>query len=109
LLARPRGTPPGARRIDARLEDLIAEVIRDVYLTRVRAIVLKDSELRDAPDYRPQAALWNQAARSCGYIQSRQAVSQEFMSSVASRTTGRGQPSCRCRSSPLMSASSARA
>ena len=37
LLTRPRGTPTGARRIDAGLEDLIAEVIRDVYLTKVRA------------------------------------------------------------------------
>ena len=37
LLARPRGTPTGARRIDAHLEQLIAEVIRDVYLTKVRA------------------------------------------------------------------------
>lgn len=37
LLARSRGTPTGARRIDARLEQLIAEVIRDVYLTKVRA------------------------------------------------------------------------
>ena len=37
LLVRPGGTPPGARRIDARLEELIAEVIRDVYLTKVRA------------------------------------------------------------------------
>jgi len=37
LLAGPRGTPAGARRIDARLEHLIAEVIRDVYLIQVRA------------------------------------------------------------------------
>ena len=37
LLARPRGTPTGTRRIDAHLEQLIAEVIRDVYLTKVRA------------------------------------------------------------------------
>jgi putative transposase len=37
LLARPRGTPTGARRIDTHLEQLIAEVIRDVYLTKVRA------------------------------------------------------------------------
>ena len=37
LLARARGTPTGARRIDADLEQLIAEVIRDVYLTKVRA------------------------------------------------------------------------
>ena len=37
LLARPGGTPTGTRRIDARLEELIAEVFRDVYLTKVRA------------------------------------------------------------------------
>ena len=37
LLARSRGTPTGARRIDTRLEQLIVEVIRDVYLTKVRA------------------------------------------------------------------------
>lgn len=38
--------------------------------------MLKDSELRDAPGYRPNAALWAVAIRSCGYIQSRQAVSK---------------------------------
>ena len=37
LLARPGGTPTGARRIDVRLEQLIADVIQDVYLTKVRA------------------------------------------------------------------------
>ena len=37
LLPHARGTPVGAHRIDARLEQLIAEVIRDVYLTKVRA------------------------------------------------------------------------
>ena len=37
LLARPAGTPSGARRIDPRLDQLIAEVIREVYLTKVRA------------------------------------------------------------------------
>lgn len=37
LLTRPSGTPSGARRIDPHLEQLIAEVIRDVYLTKVRA------------------------------------------------------------------------
>ena len=37
LLSRPRGTPTGARRIDTRFEQLIAEVLRDVYLTKVRA------------------------------------------------------------------------
>ena len=41
-------------------------------------IVLKKSELRDAPGYRPDAALWSVAVRSCGYIQSRQAVSEEL-------------------------------
>jgi putative transposase len=37
LLPRARGTPAGAHRIDEKLEQLIAEVIRDVYLTKVRA------------------------------------------------------------------------
>ncbi|MEO8250645.1 MAG: Mu transposase C-terminal domain-containing protein [Burkholderiales bacterium] len=37
LLQRPGGTPPGAKRIDARLERVISEVTRDVYLTKVRA------------------------------------------------------------------------
>ena len=37
LLARPRGTPTSAHRIDTCLEHLIADVIRDVYLTKVRA------------------------------------------------------------------------
>lgn len=37
LLPRARGTPVGAHRIDAQLEPIIAEVIRDVYLTKVRA------------------------------------------------------------------------
>ena len=47
---------------------------------RAVEMVLKDSELRDAPGYRPDAALWSVAIRSCGYIQSRQAVSQELAS-----------------------------
>ena len=51
--------------------------------TRAVEIVLKDSELRDAPGYRPNAALWGAAVRSCGYIQSRQAVSQELMTALA--------------------------
>jgi len=38
---------------------------------RAVEIVLKESELRDAPTYRPDAALWSVAVRSCGYIQSR--------------------------------------
>jgi len=37
LLPRPGGTPPGARRIDPRLEQIISDVTRDVYLTKVRA------------------------------------------------------------------------
>ena len=45
---------------------------------RAVEIVLKDSELRDAPGYRPDPALWNVAIRSCGYIQARQALSEEL-------------------------------
>ena len=45
---------------------------------RAVEIVLKESELRDEPSYRPNAAFWNVAVRSCGYIQSRQATSQEL-------------------------------
>lgn len=37
LLPRARGTPVGAHRIDARLDQLIAQVIHEVYLTKVRA------------------------------------------------------------------------
>lgn len=37
LLPRARGTPVGAHRIDERLEQLITEVIQEVYLRRVRA------------------------------------------------------------------------
>ena len=51
--------------------------------TRAVEIVLKDSELRDGAGYRPEAALWDMAVRSCGYIQSRQAVSAELMTSIA--------------------------
>ena len=50
---------------------------------RAVEIVLKDSELRDAPGYRPDAALWTVAIRSCGYIQSRQAVSEGLAAVVA--------------------------
>jgi len=45
---------------------------------RAVEIVLKESALRDAPGYRPDAALWGVAVRSCGYIQSRRAVSEEL-------------------------------
>ena len=37
LLPRPRGTPAGAHRLAPQVEQLIGEVIRDVYLTKVRA------------------------------------------------------------------------
>jgi len=43
--------------------------------TRAVEIVLKESLPRDAPDYRPPLALWESAVRHCGYVQSRQAVS----------------------------------
>ena len=50
---------------------------------RAVEIVLKESELRDGPTYRPDAALWNVAVRRCGYIQSRQATSQELAQTAA--------------------------
>ena len=50
---------------------------------RAVEIVLKDSELRDSGAYRPDAGLWNLAARNCGYIQSRQAVSEGFIAAYA--------------------------
>jgi putative transposase len=37
LLPHPRGTPAGAHRLDPKVESLIADAIRDVYLTKVRA------------------------------------------------------------------------
>lgn len=49
-------------------------------LARAVEIVLKESEMRDAPGYRPDPALWSLAVRSCGYVQSRQAVSSELRS-----------------------------
>jgi hypothetical protein len=45
---------------------------------RAVEILLKESELRDGPGYRPAPELWNVAVRSCGYIQSRQAVGSEL-------------------------------
>jgi hypothetical protein len=45
---------------------------------RAVEILLKESELRDGPGYRPAQDLWNVAVRSCGYIQSRQAVGSEL-------------------------------
>jgi hypothetical protein len=51
--------------------------------TRAVEIVLKDSKVWDGADYRPEAALWEMAVRSCGYIQARQAVSAELMTSIA--------------------------
>jgi hypothetical protein len=52
-------------------------------LARAVEIVLKDSALHDAPGCRPDAALWEVAVRSCGYIQSRQAVSNTLTTMVA--------------------------
>lgn len=50
---------------------------------RAVEIVLKESELRDEPGYRPAQELWNVAVRSCGYIQSRQAVGAELATTSA--------------------------
>jgi hypothetical protein len=50
---------------------------------RAVEIVLKDGELRDAPEYRPGSATWEVAARSCGYTQARQAISQRQIPAYA--------------------------
>jgi hypothetical protein len=49
---------------------------------RAVEIVLKESELRDAANFRPDTAMWNLAVRSCGYVQSRQAVSSELLAAT---------------------------
>jgi hypothetical protein len=51
--------------------------------TRAVEIVLKDSDLHDSPAYQPDPALWDVAVRSCGYIQSRQAVSNALTTMIA--------------------------
>jgi hypothetical protein len=43
---------------------------------RAVEIVLKESEVRDAPDFHPSVELWAQAVRSSGYVQARAAVSR---------------------------------
>jgi len=50
---------------------------------RAVEIVLKDGWLRDAPHYRPNAAVWSVATQACGYIQSRRAISQELLAAAA--------------------------
>lgn len=47
---------------------------------RVVEIVLKDSELKDAPGYCPEAALWAYAVQHCGYVQSRHATGRVLAS-----------------------------
>jgi hypothetical protein len=42
-------------------------------------IVLKEGGLRDASNFRPDAAMWNLAVRSCDYVQARQTVSTELL------------------------------
>lgn len=58
------------------------EIPRESF-TRVVEIVLRDSEVRDNPNYRREAALWDMAVRRCGCIRSRQAASAELMTSIA--------------------------
>lgn len=41
---------------------------------RAVEVVLKESELKDAPGYCPESALWTYAVQHCGYIQSRHAT-----------------------------------
>ena len=45
---------------------------------RAVEIVLKESELRDAPNFHPSAELWMQAVRSSGYVQTRVAVGRSL-------------------------------
>ena len=49
---------------------------------RAVEIVLKEGEMRDASNFRPESALWNLAVRSCGYIQARQAVGGELLATT---------------------------
>lgn len=51
--------------------------------TRAVEIVLKESELLDAPGYQPSDDLWTQAVRSSGYVQTRVAIGR-FVSELTS-------------------------
>ncbi|MBF3432224.1 hypothetical protein ISG08_11350 [Burkholderia pseudomallei] len=55
-------------RLPGRLEISMESFARAV------EIVLKDSELMDAPGYCPEPTLWTHAAHQCGSIQSRHAT-----------------------------------
>ena len=71
---------------------LTAYTINMVFLVRWRSpwsrssraveIVLKEGGLRDSSNFRPDAAMWNLAVRSCGYVQARQAVSTELLAAT---------------------------
>jgi hypothetical protein len=43
---------------------------------RAVEIVLKESELRDSPIYRPSPEIWAEAVHSCAYVQARMATSR---------------------------------
>ena len=47
--------------------------------TRTVEIVLKDSELRDSPTYRPPEELWHSAVRNSGYLQTRLATTSALI------------------------------
>ena len=49
---------------------------------RAVEIVLKDSELRDARGYGPEAVLWEHAVRHYGYVQSRHATGRVLASAA---------------------------
>ena len=51
-------------------------------LTRVVEIVLKDSEIRDAPGYCPEPVLWTYAVHHCGYVQSRHATGRVLVAAA---------------------------
>jgi hypothetical protein len=49
---------------------------------RVVEIVLKDSEIKDAPGYCPETALWTYAVQHCGYVQSRLATGRVLVAAA---------------------------
>ena len=57
------------------------EIPKDSFARSVK-IVLKEGELQDTAHFRPDGAMWSMAVRSCGYVQSRQAVSSELLAAT---------------------------
>ncbi|WP_232072543.1 hypothetical protein [Paraburkholderia pallida] len=49
---------------------------------RAVEIVLKDGELKDAPGFCPEPALWSFAVLQCGYVQSRHATGRVLVAAA---------------------------